>query len=527
MEESELWVEKYRPKKISSFSGNKKNILLIRKWMNDYVTKSPEFKPILLLVGEPGIGKTTLAQLVLEEYKFNVIEINASKLEGKTDIHRHFDNITKKGIQVIYSSTTKTGVVLDEVDGMAQNETTMNEFLNIIDPEYAKKKKTKTVAKYKKKTAVGFESKLKTTKEEETLTHEDKILQQFDKINKEKEEKFKQFPYRYPIICTANKASDKRMKKLSRRAITVKVEKPTKLIFIKFAQKIIKSESIDITPEAIDLLVERSSYDFRQLISNLQLVSTQDTQITEEDVKGLIRGRDIDQNLFDIVHNIMNNKNSIEDIMLLAETEKRPVSNMIYHNIINIIEMNRSGRRREKVNALSNIMESIADGQKYDRYTYDDNMPFSMVKSIIEPVVISQKLKITNKAYHMESYNIQNYRSQEGKNYFYYISYFIDKFGTFDTKIIFQLCYIIINHLVTININDDITDTKAIKLMQKYNLGDEDINKMCKVCVLVHNIDNIQARIDTAKFKKVIRLALANEQSNTKTKVKKTKKPKK
>lgn len=46
-------------------------------------------------------------------------------------------------------------------------------------------------------------------------------------------------------------------------------------------------------------------------------------------------------------------------------------------------------------------------------------------------------------------------------------------------------------------------------LMKKYQLTDEDITKMCKLCVLSPEILSIQSKIDTAKFKKLIRVALA------------------
>lgn len=522
--DSELWVEKYRPKKINNFSGNKKNILLIRKWMDDFAAKSPDFKPILLLVGEPGVGKTTLAGLILEENNFDTIEINASKLEGKTEIHKHFDNITKRGIKVIYSKNNKTGVILDEVDGMAQNDATMKEFLSIIDPiesnreERKKRKEEKAKAK---KIAYGFNAKMKKDKKSTNtksdddddiyggLSNEEIMIRKFDEAKKKKEEKFKKFPFRYPIICTANKSNDKRMKRLCRRAVVIRMEGPTKQIFTKFATKIVKNEKIDIANDALELLISRSNHDYRQLISNLQMVSIQDS-IDVEDVNSLIKGRDMDQNLFDIVHKLLNTKNSMEDISLMANTERRPVSNMIYHNIINVVEHNRGGKRKSKVSILSRIMESIAEGQKYDRYNYDDIIPYTIVKNIIEPVILSQELKMTNKVYHMEAYNIQNYKSQGAKVYSNYVSYFIDKFGTFDTKTVFQLCYIIVTNLSELNTNEDISKSKAIRLMKEYELTPDDINKMCKICGfgLVAEIAQIQSRIDTAKFRKQVKEAL-------------------
>lgn len=523
-DESELWVEKYRPQKLSTFVGNKDNISLIKKWMNDFANKSPDFKPILLLIGEPGVGKTTLAHLIMNEFNYDIIEINASKLEGKSEIHKHFDNITRKGIGVLYSKTNKIGVVLDEVDGMAQNETTMKEFLSIIDPIESNKdgkiKKAKQKAK-KQKTVFGFAKNKKQKKSDDSdcdmddeLSYDDiqakkydEMVKNFDKMKKEKEEEFFKFPFKYPIICTANKASDKRMKKLAKRSEVIVLRQPTKPVFYKFAQKIVKSENIDIKPDALDLLVDRSNFDFRQLISNLQMVAMQDN-VSVEDVNILVKGRDIDQNLFDIVHDLLNTENSVEDITLSINNERRPICNMIYHNIINVIDYNRNGKKKDKIDILSKIMESIADGQRYDQYLYDDNNTYNIVKNIIEPIMLSQELKITNKLHQMESYNIQNYKSQEAKTYSNYIAYFIDKFGTLDTKTVFQLCYIIISELYQAKQLTDIQNTKSIRLMKEYDIGVDDINKMCKICALIPDINVIQSKIDTAKFRKMVQASL-------------------
>lgn len=523
-QENELWVEKYRPKKISTFVGNKDSVLLIRKWINDFSTKNPAYKPILLLIGEPGVGKTTLANLILKESNFDVIEINASKLEGKSDIHKHFDNITRKGIGVIYSKNNKMGVVLDEVDGMAQNDATMTEFLTIIDPLDKKKDKntkTKELKEKSKKTAFGFESKMKKSinqqiDSDEELSYQDMMIQKFDEMKKIKELQFAKFPYKYPIICTANKANDKRMKKLIRHAIVINLKKPTKQAFIKFSQKIVKAENIDIKKDALDLLIERSNYDFRQLISNLQMVAMND-DISISDVNMLVQGRDIDQNLFDIVYELLNKKNSIEDITSMVNSERRPISNMIYHNLIDIIDISRSGKRNTKVEIISKIMESIAEGQKFDKYIYDDNNTYNVVKNIIQPIMLSQELKIVSKDFHLNSYNIKNYRSQETKTYSNWVAYFIDKFGTYDTKTIFQLCYIIIDNLSQLNIDTDISNSKSINLMREYDIGVDDIPKMCKICTLIPNIDLIQTRLSSAKFKREVQKGI-NRINNKDTK---------
>ena len=76
----ELWVEKYRPKTIDGYvfrdDSQKKQI---KTWIKEASI------PHLLLSGSPGIGKTTLAKILLNEIEipeFDVLEVNASRETG-------------------------------------------------------------------------------------------------------------------------------------------------------------------------------------------------------------------------------------------------------------------------------------------------------------------------------------------------------------------------------------------------------------------------------------------------------------
>ena len=62
---SELWVDKYAPKDLNTMIGNKTSIQKAKTWIKNYKSKKDKTAPGLLLVGSPGIGKTTLAQNLL------------------------------------------------------------------------------------------------------------------------------------------------------------------------------------------------------------------------------------------------------------------------------------------------------------------------------------------------------------------------------------------------------------------------------------------------------------------------------
>ena len=80
---NDLWLEKYRPKKLKDYIGNEDDILVIKEWIKNYYNKEVKTPKILILYGNPGVGKTTLARLIFKRYGFEIIEFNASNYRSK------------------------------------------------------------------------------------------------------------------------------------------------------------------------------------------------------------------------------------------------------------------------------------------------------------------------------------------------------------------------------------------------------------------------------------------------------------
>ena len=110
----DLWVETYRPKSIDNYvfrdTHQKRQV---ETWIKD------KSIPHLLLSGNAGIGKTTLAKILINELgieDYDVLEINASRTNSVDDVRDKITNF----VQMIPFGPFKV-VLLDEADYLSPN----------------------------------------------------------------------------------------------------------------------------------------------------------------------------------------------------------------------------------------------------------------------------------------------------------------------------------------------------------------------------------------------------------------------
>lgn len=105
-----IWSDKYRPVLVGQMVGNENARADVVRWLARW---RPGTRPVLL-VGPPGIGKTTMAFLLAEQFGYDMVGLNASDVRNKSKINEMLEpvlgNLAVTGKPVL--------IFIDEVDGI-------------------------------------------------------------------------------------------------------------------------------------------------------------------------------------------------------------------------------------------------------------------------------------------------------------------------------------------------------------------------------------------------------------------------
>jgi replication factor C large subunit len=250
-----LWVEKYRPTTIKDITGNEEAKKTFTEWLEN---KRPTKKAVLLY-GPPGVGKTTLVNAAANEYKFRIIEMNASDTRSEKAVNRIANPATSFTGLDKFSSEIKGNILfMDEVDGIAGNEDRggVNAIIKII---------------------------------ENTRT---------------------------PIIMAANDCDLEKLRPLKKLCLLIRFQQTRIPLIIMVLKKICEQEHIKYEFEALEKIATNSQGDVRSAINDLQGLSEEGKTLTEQDTLALgLRNKDI--GIYDTLKKYFAAKNITEASALL------------------------------------------------------------------------------------------------------------------------------------------------------------------------------------------------------------------
>jgi len=215
-----MWSEKHRPQSIIDMVGNEESRASFVEWFGKWKKGT---KP-LLLVGPPGTGKTTLANLAAKQFGYDMISLNASDVRNKNRIQEILTpvlgNVSILGRPMIF---------VDEVDGIHGRG------------DYG-----------------GAEALIKILKEP-TI----------------------------PIILAANSELSTKMKSIKKVVKTIHIRPlPPRLVQL-FLKKILKIEGAKLSPGSLIKIVSESRGDLRSMINTAQALVTGFEPATEKSFESL------------------------------------------------------------------------------------------------------------------------------------------------------------------------------------------------------------------------------------------------
>ena len=241
-----LWTDKYRPQTLDEVVGNNKEKKIIQTWVENWKNGNPQ-QPILL-VGPPGIGKTTLALVIAKEFS-EYVELNASDKRSQDIIKSTVGE--SSATRSLFGDEYKL-IIMDEVDGIHGTN----------DKGGVK--------------AIG------------------------DIIKNSK----------HPMILMANDFYSKRLQSIKPKCTVIKMPKIRSPSIRKALKKIAQKEEIKANPKALDLISKKSNGDMRSAINTLQALADKNEVLEPKDVENL-RTKDDRSDIFNAITGVLKSKNPV------------------------------------------------------------------------------------------------------------------------------------------------------------------------------------------------------------------------
>jgi replication factor C subunit 1 len=450
----ELWVEKYRPKKLGDILGNKENIEKMKLWLRNFKNNLHTTKKIMLLSGEPGIGKTSTAHMILKEFGYSIIEHNASDIRGG----KTMNDVIKRSLtytnilDIMNGNNRPIAIIMDEIDNLVNGGSErggLSSFLDII------------------KSDTDVKSRIK---KNEILIYN-------------------------PIICIYNEFSNKKLNELKKYAECITFENPKEKDIMPLLNKILNNEKMSFDEEAKKEIIKYCDSDIRRLLNLLQFISYScKNKVTLDKIKDIeIQFGEKDKS-FDMKNEIikvLTEDISIDDGINIAKQDQFRVPLFLYEHSLNFIK-HKTCTHEEKINIYYDILDSFTKNDiiqtnifvnhYWDLYKYSSLYGCCNINKIINTKKFERKFNKKKK--NITFPTILTKISQKGSN----------------KKMVIN----IINKLKHIDVNLTLNKLKILSLFIYQNLFSTNRASLIKLCkyMKLKNIkyDDIEIILKLRKF---------------------------
>ena len=266
------WTEKYRPKTLDDVIGNPGAVNTLRQWAESWNSGIPAMRAVVL-IGTPGIGKTTSAEALARDMGWSIVEMNASDQRTGQAIEdiairgSKFNTFSDDGSYLDTGKGQRKLIVLDEADN----------FFGNVD-----------------RGAIPVITKLI----KETLQPVILIVNDYYELSRK---------------CSAAKTN----------TLQITFQRPKVPSVVKALNKIAANEGVSVDPEAMAIIAEKANGDMRAAVRNLEALCLGNDHVTAEMAEG-ISARDKRNDMYALMSAIFRSPDAMKARRVMLDTDTDP-----------------------------------------------------------------------------------------------------------------------------------------------------------------------------------------------------------